>query len=207
MCGPLHRTQAPCWKLPSPWPAQRHQQPARQGHLSSFSLPLPTPFPQIVLQSKAQSTKPAPPIMQKGSLEVLVRRAGLTQNTDDAETNMRAEKPQTISEYTKWLRDCHGVRRTSLSRARYESVADKIRKDFDKSTPWITIRDTAKHLEQKYYLATGYQLFTTTSAPELQVKPFDSFLPKRFARTSCRTPTGQMSRRVDGIFLIAGTIA
>ncbi len=126
--------------------------------------------------------------MQKASVEVLVGRARLTQNTDDAETNMSPEKPQTISEYRKRLRDCHGVRRTSLSRARYESVADKIRKDFDKSTPWITIRDTAKHLEQKYYLATGYQLFTTASAPELLVKPFDSFLLKTFRKNILQNP-------------------
>ena len=101
---------------------------------------------------------------------------------------MSTEKPQTISEYNKWLRDCHAVRRTSLSQARYESVANSIFQAFVNSTIWNTIINRVEHFEQQYYLDTEYNLLATTSRPQVQVKPFDSFLLKTFRKNILQNP-------------------
>ena len=95
---------------------------------------------------------------------------------------MTARKPQNIEEYKKWLRDNHDVAITDRSRNYYESVSNKICKDFTNSTFWNTLISELEHINQRYFLETGYHLFIADFHPEMKIKPFDSFLQKTFRK-------------------------
>ena len=97
-------------------------------------------------------------------------------------------KPQTDKEYIIWLKNCHQVDITSKSQIYYESAANKILLDFKDSRLWADITGRLKYFNQQYYLATHYYLFANDGVPELQVKPFGSFLLKSFRKNVINNP-------------------
>ncbi len=101
---------------------------------------------------------------------------------------MAAQKPQNIEQYKKWLRDKHDVFITDRSRNYYESVSNKICKDFTSSTLWNTLVNGLERIDQQYLLETKYHLFITDFRPEMKIKPFDSFLEKTFRKNIIQNP-------------------
>ncbi len=95
---------------------------------------------------------------------------------------MTKKKPENISEYKGWLKECHSIELSDRSRIYYESVANKIRQDLQKSQIWIEIIDHLNDLDGEYLLRTGYALFPPGHQPELYIKPFESFLLKTFRK-------------------------
>lgn len=94
--------------------------------------------------------------------------------------DMNKSKPKDITEYKTWLKENHGTDINNRSQIYYESVTQKILKDFNNSKLWKSIRDQLEHMDQEYYLNTKYYLFTDDRKPEIKIKPFDSFFLKTF---------------------------
>ncbi|GAJ09872.1 unnamed protein product, partial [marine sediment metagenome] len=62
----------------------------------------------------------------------------------------------------------------------YSAVTSKAAGDFSASDFWQSLKDDLAQINQEYYLKTNYYLFAESSLPELQTKPFNSFLLKTF---------------------------
>jgi hypothetical protein len=92
------------------------------------------------------------------------------------------EKPKNIEEYKKWLKEQHGVTITDRTERYYETVVNKIKRDFEQSEFWIGIIENLRQYEEEYTIDTGYALFTPNFEPKLEIKPFKSFLLKTFRK-------------------------
>ncbi len=95
---------------------------------------------------------------------------------------MAADKPQDIEQYKKWLSTDHHVVVAERTTTYYDSVANKMLKDFSSSPFWTALIGELESISQEYYIATSYHLLSTDAPPELKVKPFDSFLLKTFRK-------------------------
>lgn len=95
---------------------------------------------------------------------------------------MSEDKPKNPEEYKKWLEDKHKVMITDRTKMYYESVANKIYKDFSTSSFWSALPGELEGINQEYLLTTSYNLLYTDDPPELKVKSFKSFLLKTFRK-------------------------
>jgi len=95
---------------------------------------------------------------------------------------MIVEKPRDISEYKKWLKEEHEIEISDRTRAYYDSVTTKIKQDLDKSDFWVQLTDNLGEYDGEYLAKTGYHLLIPGTKPELNIKPFDSFLLKTFRK-------------------------
>lgn len=91
---------------------------------------------------------------------------------------MTNTKPKNIQQYTKWLKDKHNVAITRGTAMLYESVANKIKADFESSPVWTQLVSNLGTYNAEYLLSTGYSLFEKLEPPKILIKPFDSFLLK-----------------------------
>lgn len=88
-------------------------------------------------------------------------------------------KPTNTQEYTKWLKDRHDIEITGATRAFYESVANKIKADFESSAIWNQLIGNLANYNAEYLLSSGgYHLFEKLEPPKVLIKPFASFLQK-----------------------------
>jgi hypothetical protein len=98
-------------------------------------------------------------------------------------------KPETMAEYLKWLRDNHQATRVGLSCSYYESVSNKIYMTVNDAPFWNEIVNKLNHFAQEYYLATEeYNLFGAEFKPVLRIKPFDSFINKSYRNNIIHNP-------------------
>ena len=97
-------------------------------------------------------------------------------------TKMADSKPETVQEYQKWLCEVRGVEKASMGRTYYESVSNKIFIEFRNSDFWAQLPTQLERLDQKYFLEKGYHLLTSTSRPDVKIKPFESFCSKTFRK-------------------------
>lgn len=95
---------------------------------------------------------------------------------------MDNEKPQDIDQYKEWLREKHDTEISNRTRAYYESVASRIKQDFERSDFWIQLVENLREFGREYQLQTGYPLLISEFEPELDMKTFDSFLLKTFRK-------------------------
>lgn len=97
---------------------------------------------------------------------------------------MPPEKPANMEEYECWLKEQHNVEITSRSITYYETVASKVERDFKSSSFWQAVGAQLQSINQEYYLKTNYYLLAVPNdpLPDLQKKPFKSFLLKTFRR-------------------------
>ena len=95
---------------------------------------------------------------------------------------MNSKKPKDINEYKKWLKDKHKIEITDQTQRYYESVTNKIKLDFEKSDFWNQLNENLREYNGEYLGRTGYHLFIPGLKPELDLKPFDSFLLKTFRK-------------------------
>ncbi len=93
---------------------------------------------------------------------------------------MENDRPKNIPEYKKWLKENHKVEISSRTETYYDAVISKARSDFGASDFWHSITSDLDQINKLYYLKTNYYLLIESSPPELQTKPFDSFLQKTF---------------------------
>ena len=95
---------------------------------------------------------------------------------------MSDERPRDIDQYKKWLKKEHGVEILDRTKRYYESVTSGVKIEFQKSVFWRELIENLKEYDGEYLVATGYHLFVPGSVPELDIKPFDSFLIKTFRK-------------------------
>lgn len=91
-------------------------------------------------------------------------------------------KPKNISEYMQWLKKNHEMEVSDRTRLYYESIANKIKSDFEQSDIWIDLNRNIKIFDEEYLLKTGYPLFIPGFSPKLDMKSFESFLLKTFRK-------------------------
>lgn len=92
------------------------------------------------------------------------------------------ERPKNIEEYKKWLKNELGFVVNSKTENHYNSIASKIKADFQKSKAWNDILARLNEFNNEYLAKTNYQLFITDFKPELVTKSFASFLEKTFRK-------------------------
>lgn len=95
---------------------------------------------------------------------------------------MNLKKPQNIDEYKKWLSAKHEVEVTSRTKTYYESVMNRVKINLEESDLWIQLIENLRDYEGEYLLKSGYPLLIPRFEPELNIKPFDSFLLKTFRK-------------------------
>lgn len=95
---------------------------------------------------------------------------------------MKVEKPKNIEEYKKWLNKTLSIDINSRTENHYESVANKIKIDFQKSKPWNDILNQLIEYSAEYLAKTNYQLLVNDFKPELVTKSFASFFEKSFRK-------------------------
>jgi len=95
---------------------------------------------------------------------------------------MYKTKPKDIEKYIEWLKVNHSVNISKKNRNYYESVSNKICSDFKTSSFWSSLIEQFNHINQEYYLATGFNLFVYDYIPKIDIKSFDSFLLKTYRK-------------------------
>ena len=96
---------------------------------------------------------------------------------------MNSEKPKYPDEYKKWLKQEHEAEISDRTVMYYESVTEKLKRDFEKSDFWVTLLASLREFDSEYRLQTGYPLlFTAEAEPELHIKPFNSFLLRTYRK-------------------------
>ncbi|MGD9578919.1 MAG: hypothetical protein AB7Y74_11755 [Syntrophorhabdus sp.] len=93
---------------------------------------------------------------------------------------MEVKKPTDIPSYKKWLSQRHGVEVTAKAKTYYQAVTTKAAGDFAKSSFWQGLQSALPDINRGYYLQTNYYLLTEPPSPQLQIKPYDSFILKTF---------------------------
>jgi ppGpp synthetase/RelA/SpoT-type nucleotidyltranferase len=92
------------------------------------------------------------------------------------------DKPKNIEQYKDWLKSQHGISLSEKNENYYNSVAVRVKSDFEKSEFWLRLQSELQNLNQRYYIDTGYYLFTTNTPPTLVIKPYSSLLLKSFRK-------------------------
>lgn len=95
---------------------------------------------------------------------------------------MKQNKPENIEEYKKWFKDFLKIDIDNKTENHYNSVANKIKIDFEKSKVWIDIIHSIPERNIEYLSKTGYPLLINEFKPELVTKPFSSFFEKSFRK-------------------------
>lgn len=92
------------------------------------------------------------------------------------------DKPTNIDEYKNWLKEERGFEISERTVRHYESVALKIKPDFEKTHFWIQLVENLKVYNANYLAQTGYQLLIPNFELILHDKSFDSILLKSFRK-------------------------
>jgi len=95
---------------------------------------------------------------------------------------MNNEKPQNIDEYKNWLKEEHKSEISDRTKIYYESVTSKIKQAFEGSEFWIKLIGNLRDYDDEYLMRNGYNLLMEGFKPELNIKPFDTFLLKTFRK-------------------------
>lgn len=87
------------------------------------------------------------------------------------------------SEYPSWLKNKHDITLDDSIKNKYKSLSLIIKQKVEKSIFWNNILNDLKEMGEEYLLQTkGYNLFKMTSIPEIEVKPYDSFILKTYRK-------------------------
>jgi hypothetical protein len=97
---------------------------------------------------------------------------------------MNNDKPEDLDKYKEWLKEKHKKEITVYDKTYYETVSNKIKREFEKSELWNKLINQLKTYNDEYYLKTnGYQLLTNSeSRPILYIKSYDSFFLKTYRK-------------------------
>lgn len=91
-------------------------------------------------------------------------------------------KPKNISEYTDWLKTQLGFEINSKTENHYNSIAAKVKEDFEKSDVWKHLLDRLTDLNSEYLSKTNYQLLVSNFQPQLVLKSYTSFFEKSYRK-------------------------
>lgn len=92
-------------------------------------------------------------------------------------------KPTFPVEYRQWLLTEFGVSVGDDSRAKYEDVSAQLYRDFGASKFWTALPPRLRTLNATYKVERGAPLLVSAGvAPELIIKPWDSFWEKSYRR-------------------------
>lgn len=92
------------------------------------------------------------------------------------------KQPTSIEEYRAWLEKLCGKEIGSRMRNHYESVALKVKHDFEASDFWANVAGELSEFDAKYQLETGFPLLVSIDPPKILTKSYESFLLKTYRR-------------------------
>lgn len=97
------------------------------------------------------------------------------------------KKPADLNQYHKWIEENYNIKISKKTANHYNTVALKVLNDFKNNQFWKTLTKNIQTYNEEYLLKTSYPLFSgSTEAPQLNLKPFDSFLLKTFRNNVLR---------------------
>jgi len=107
------------------------------------------------------------------------------------DASSKAERARKIDfeEYPDWLQRIAGDRIGPRTETYYRAVVNDISRRFRESEVWRDLSGGLRDLERRYYLETGYDLFSVSEAPELETKPYGSFLLKTYRKNVLENPS------------------
>jgi len=91
-------------------------------------------------------------------------------------------KPKGLEKYEEWLKKEYSIELNDRLRNYYETVATKIKRQFEESEYWIKLCKSLKEFEAEYRTSTGYPLLMPNFKLELGIKPYESFLIKTYRK-------------------------
>lgn len=91
-------------------------------------------------------------------------------------------KPKNVEEYKRWLKEQHEIDISYKTQVYYESVANKVKLDFEKSEFWYQLTKNLDEYNAEYHVKYKYQLLAPNFTLILDVKSFDSFIEKTFRK-------------------------
>lgn len=92
---------------------------------------------------------------------------------------MNKKIPTFPDEYIEWLVENHGY--STLHETYYKTVTEIMKANFISSDFWQSFTSELNNFDAEYYRKTGYPLFRIIE-PEIQIKPFDSFILKTYRK-------------------------
>ena len=99
------------------------------------------------------------------------------------ETEEKSEKPKTIDEYTKWLKDHLSIEIDGRHKRQYESGTDLMSNKFKESELWSQILLNIKEFNETYQIEhDGYSLYPYIPKLEILTKSYNSLYEKTFRK-------------------------
>lgn len=89
------------------------------------------------------------------------------------------QKPDFPDGYKLWLKTEHGCEINEITFNHYNAMCDAVKRCFDDCIMWNTAKAGLRELYDKYLIKSGFPLLQNF-APDIYVKPFDSFLLKTY---------------------------
>src|SRR5258708_1527186 len=87
--------------------------------------------------------------------------------------------PQDITQYPNWLAAKYKYNLHS-GQIEYDTISAFIRHSFEASAFWESLLSKFGEIKERYFINTGYTLFSSPDLPHLILKPFSSFFNKTY---------------------------
>jgi hypothetical protein len=91
-------------------------------------------------------------------------------------------KPEDAKQYNDWLRREHHVDITKRTCNHYQAVARQVKSAFEESALWTELNRQLAEFNRQFFLSTKQDLWVRPTPPQLDMKPFDSFLLKTYRK-------------------------
>lgn len=95
---------------------------------------------------------------------------------------MIEQKPETVEQYKKWLKDELKTNITNRHKTHYDSVTKNVRTDFENSDFWTELIKNLKEYNDEYHIKNKYDLIPFDFKPEVLIKEYDRFFQKIFRK-------------------------
>lgn len=90
-------------------------------------------------------------------------------------------RPENLHEYADWLWEAHGVE-TALLERQYDRVSLSMATQFEASRFWSALQPALSELSGRYFVRTGYTMWSSPEPPTVEAKPWQSFWLKTYRR-------------------------
>lgn len=97
-------------------------------------------------------------------------------------------KPADGVEYIEWLKKRHSIIVDGRMEKYYDTVVESVARDFGDSAFWRIFVAELPEYDSQYLIARTYHLLLTETAPQLQTKPFESFMNKTYRKNVLDNP-------------------
>lgn len=91
------------------------------------------------------------------------------------------EKPKNVDEFRMWLA-AKFFYNEALYKKYYEVATNELKRTFENTSFWQEVKNKLQEINDKYKINKGYQLLTSTAAPDILIKSLDSLVIKAYRK-------------------------